>query len=71
MKRYLKSYECEMYQALNSSGVTYLLDIESVSWFGLSRKRQKIRYEVPFYSDLATYTAHWDELIKTQKPILK
>lgn len=69
MKTYLQSYEPEIYQALNSEGMTYILEVIEVRFFGLIKTRKKITYTIPDFHNSKGYFSHWDKLIETQKPI--
>lgn len=48
----LLKYEMEEYQALNSNGIGYVLTIEDISWWGLSKKIVKHRVTVPYDMDV-------------------
>ena len=63
MKALLIDYEPTVFEALNSTGSTYILTIDKLYLFGLIKRRQKINYTVP-HDKVKIYEHHWDRVIK-------
>jgi hypothetical protein len=69
MKARLLSYKPDKFQALNSTGFTYILEVERFAFFGLFSKVKTIKTDVPHHESIKSYQKHWDELIKSGKII--
>lgn len=68
-RKYLLSYKLPMFQSLNSGGITYDLEIEVVTWWGLFKKVIKASYVIPEHHSIDNYTKHWDNLIKNKETL--
>lgn len=62
-KNILLSYKAEMFQALNSNGMTFVHDIQRITWFGLVKKIVKHRVTIPDTANFKATIAKWDSLI--------
>ena len=67
-KTYLNCYHQEAFQALNSNGITYQLEVVKHSFWGMLVKHKVIKIEVP-YRGIDKTTEKWDSLIKSRKPL--
>lgn len=67
-KHYLVSYEVQKFQSLNSNGIDFNMNIETVYLFGVTRYSTKVIH-VGVYNDIENTIAKWDEIIKSRKPI--
>ncbi len=79
MKQYLQSYKQKEIAGYFTDGRTpYELDVLQVSFFGLIKRNKTIDYTLKWEDKhstasqsgrATTFTEHWDNLIKTQKPL--
>ena len=67
-KVYLQSYRADHYQALNSGGMSFVLDCLKVGFFG-RKKAITITFIIPYHQNSQPYFEHWDCLIKTQQQL--
>lgn len=68
-KHRLLKYEAELYQALNSNGIMYIMLIE-VTWFwGLFKTNKKTKVNLPFHCDRDDTMKKWDELILNRRSL--
>jgi hypothetical protein len=66
-KRYLISHKPEKFQALNSGGITHILKIKTIKFFGLIKTIHEQSYIIPERANYTAYINHWDKLIETGK----
>jgi hypothetical protein len=71
MSKKLLAYEFVMHVPFGDAAFQscYKLTILQSSWFGLIKRVKEIRYTIPYTHSVKNYLTHWDELIKTQKPL--
>lgn len=58
-----------MFQSLNSGGITYKLEIQKITFFGLFNKIIEMNYTIPEHHSIKEYKDHWDILIKKKGSI--
>jgi len=67
-KNYLVSYEAQKFQSLNSNGIDFNMNIETIYPFGIVRHSVKVIH-VGVYNDIEKTIAKWDSIIKSRIPI--
>lgn len=67
-KTYLIKYESPEFQAL-ADYTTYYLHTETVWLWGLLSTFNRFEYKIYEHQSVKTHFDHWDELIKTRKPL--
>jgi hypothetical protein len=66
---YLLSYKAEHFEALNSTGTTYVLTCLKKLFWGLIQSEIKINYTIPWNHPSTPYFERWDDLIKSKKQL--
>jgi hypothetical protein len=67
-KHYLVSYEVQKFQSLNSNGIDFNMNIETVYPFGIIRHSVEVIH-VGLLNDIDKTIEKWDAIIKSRKPI--
>lgn len=62
-KHILLSYKAEMFQALNSNGMSFVHDIQRITWLGLVKTIIKQRVTIKHTDNFKETIAKWDSLI--------
>jgi hypothetical protein len=68
-KTYLLSYRYDEFQALNSTGFIFILRCERHYFFGLFKRVFEGPYTIPMHRDSTIYFNHWNEIIRSKKPL--
>lgn len=67
-KTYLLKYEPPFLSILADYSVYYLFT-ETIWFWGLFKTNNKSSYKIWHHQDFKTFFDHWDNLIKTKKPL--